>query len=635
MGRFGMVRATLLATTVLLLTGAAAAHAATPPFYAVDLHHAQLPAGVQPWLPTYTPDGSRIVFRDQVAGHVWTTADDGSKPACVTCSFTHEPDIHGGFTYAFPGGKRLFMSTQELGQTGGGDDLLSPDAWVLECAPSIVRCTTHRFVPVDMSADKGGSFIIQRRTWHLAPDGVHLGWMDLRLDGTAMVVATLQRQADRYVAADPRVVNPAGPTGPADTNAEHWSNGLQLYELKSFADGGRSILAVAEPSYNTDVLKIDLKTGRTTRLTANKEWDEDGAISPDDGSYVVNSLRTRDRLTAAAWIPQLRSFQALGFGAAFAPYYVSTWGGFQCDLSPWLLPASGDDGGRLTGQPLDVYAGNLTAGNNLGGQQVWSPDSTSVVLQERLRTKPGAGANPAVAQKGLVPNRLTIAEIAKPATKPGAVRSSTVGAWAPAARDWRGTIAANRTVTIPGPKGGSAVLSLSGNLQTTATTATYRHYSEDGKTFVDGTMTITGSAPWHVVAAIKVTGAHTGSLDADMTIDNSITAAHPVPTKTGRYVAVYDGKTAPPLPTVGPCYSRLPKPNALRLTLARAGGTVRATVRANIAGDARPVQGAVVRLAGRTATTDRHGRATLRTTAGGTATATAGPTFTPARVRLR
>jgi hypothetical protein len=608
--------------------------AAPPAFLPVALDHIALPAGVQPWLPTWSADGRRIVFRDQARGTVWTATRDGAA-SCITCRFTGGPKITGGFTYAFPDGRRLFMSSKELGATGGGDDPASPDAWVLECRPSIVRCTTHRYLPVDMSADKGASFIIQRRTWHLAPDGVHLGWMDLRLDGTAMVVARLVRKDDKYVAADPKVVNPSGPAGPADVDPVRWSNDLQLYELKAFADGGRSILAVAEPGYDTDVLKIDLRTGKTTRLTAGNDWDEDGALAPDGSSYAVYSWRTRNRAVAAAWLPPLRSFQAMAFGAALAPYYVSTWEGFQCDLSPWLLPASGDAGGTLVGQPLNVYGGRYTAGNNLSGQQAWSPDSTSLLLQERLRTRPPASANADVAQKGLVPNRLTIARLDRPGTAPAVVRSSAVGAWAPAATAWHGVLASNRTVTLPGQAGGSVVLHLAGDLSTTQSTATYQHYSDDGRTFVDGTMTITGSSPWHIVAAIVVSGAHTGALNADLTVDNSTSAAHPLPTKSGSYVAVYDGQTAPALPTLGACPGQLPRRTPLRASALRAGRRLTVTVTADIAGDVRPVRRAVVRVGGRRAVTDARGRTVVVTSRANRAriTVSAGDTFTAVTLR--
>ena len=44
----------------------------------------------------------------------------------------------------------------------------------------------------------------------------------------------------------------------------------------------------------------------------------------------------------------------------------------QCDLQPWLLPATGDDGGNLMGQPLLPYTGgDVHAANNISGYPQW------------------------------------------------------------------------------------------------------------------------------------------------------------------------------------------------------------------------------------------------------------------------
>jgi hypothetical protein len=624
---------------ILAAAASAASAAAALPFYPIHREQISVPASVEPWLPTWTAKGDHIVFQNQLDGTTWTVSKNGGDARCITCGFADRPKIVGGFTYAFPDERRLLL-TPEIGASGGADPPSGADGYVLECAPSILRCSTHRYLPIDMSADKGGAFIIQRRTWHLAPDGVHLAWTDLRTDGTVMVIARLVRRANEYVAAAPRSVNPVGPGSPDDANPDHWANSTQLYELKSFADGGRSVLAVAEPAFNTDVLKINLATGATTRLTANPDWDEDGAISPDGDLYTLYSWRTRHRLEATAWLPQLRSFEALPFAAALAPYYVSSWQGFQCDLSPWLLSAAGDGNGTLIGQPLNTFSGNLTAGNNLSGAAFWSPDSTSVLLQERLRTPPGADANPQVAQKGLVPHRILIAHIDRRPTKALRVVNSAVGSWAPSAIAYHGAISSATTVVVKGSGGGTATLAFTGNLIGGASSTTFNHYSDDGTSFVDGSYAVSdpdaATFPWHITANITISGAHSGSLQADLTIDNT----KAVPTKSGTFTAVYDGHTAPALPALGPCYQSLPRPSRLHLAIVRRSRTTFAvTVSADVYGDSRPVQNALVTFAGLSARTDAHGRAIIRVHARGkrarTVIASAGDTFIPARAHVR
>jgi hypothetical protein len=625
-----------VAALLLCAVFAAGARAATTPFYAIDDDPIAVPGGVQPWLPTYTPDGRTVVFQNQLDGTTWTVPASGAGAGaaqCVTCGFADRPSIDGGFTYAFPDGKRLFLS-HELGGGGGVDSGPTADAWILECAPSILDCASHTYLPVDMSQDKGSKYIVQRRTWHLAPDGVHVGWSEIRLDGSIMVVARLEREADRYVAVDQKVVNPHGLSGAGDRDADHWENASQLYELKSFVDGGRSILALTERGANVDVVKVRLKTGAVTRMTSNPDWDEDGALSRDGALEVLYSWRTRHRIDALGWIPQLRGFNAMGVAAAVAPYYVSTWQGFQCDLSPWLLPGTGDAGGTLTGQPLDVYGNGLTPGNNLSGQQFWSPDSTSVLLQERTTTRPAAGVNEQVAQKGLTPSRVMVAKIRRAPTRPEAVASSAVGAWAPLPTAYSETLDSGRTVTLRGSRGGTVKLVYKGSLAAGTWSMAYRKYTEDGRTFLTGTQVAarTSAGVWTIKGTVKVTGRHKGSLVENLTIGPA--GADGLPTLSGGVRAVYDGKKAPSLPKLGACPAQLPTRSAVSAAASRSGSKVSVSVSATIAGDHRPLSGAIVNLGSTKATTNTKGLAVLHGS-GNTVSIDAGDTFLPATARVR
>lgn len=583
---------------------------------------------MQPQYPTFLRDGRDILFLNSVDSNAWLIRSDGSSLDCITCEFTDRPKIHGGFLYAFPDGKRLLL-------TGGvatpGDTGADVNGWVLECAPSLRACGSHRFLPIDMSADRGAIRLIERRTWHLAPDGVHLGWMEVRSDGTIMVVARLERVADRYVAADPRAVNPIGPASSKDDNADRWENLSELYELKSFTPDGKSILAVGTPNNNVDILRIELATGRTTRLTADPDWDEDSSLSPDQQLLVDHGWRGRSRIGAIAWLPEIRGFTGLMLGAAIAPYYVSTWTGFQCDLSPWLLPARGDDGGHAMGQPLDVYGDDLTAASHQEGQQNWSPDSTMLLLQERTR-KLGVWS----------PNRIAIARLGRAPTRPVRFVASNVGAWAVPVKLYRGPHAEERVAVVRGSAGGRATITYKGALGGggASTSVVYDRFSDDGVTFVTGSMSgaagkqgVGEKRAWRFLAEVSVTGRHTGNLHMDLTIDN---AAKPLPAMSGTLNAVYDGKVAPPLPALGPCYDALPKASPLQLKLKRAGKKVRATVTANVYGDVRPVMNATLRYGTTIVKTNARGEAILPIAAGEgfDVEASAGDTFTVAHATI-
>lgn len=95
------------------------------------------------------------------------------------------------------------------------------------------------------------------------------------------------------------------------------------------------------------------------------------------------------------------------------------------------MPVDGDRKATLIGQPLAPYkGGDILTANNLSSLSFWSPDSTRVLIQERLKDLPLENANDAIKQKGYSPNRLLIARIdQKPSITPVSVRSE-VGSWA-------------------------------------------------------------------------------------------------------------------------------------------------------------------------------------------------------------
>jgi len=623
-----------------LTTGAGSAAADKPPFIPIDLETIPLPSGYAASTPIWTQDGEHLLFSS--GGQLHTVKEDGSELQCISCGLPNDPRIvpaaQEAFKDVFPDGRRVMWGDFER-------------AFVLECAPSVLRCDSKTLLPVDVSGERGTGLgglldplILGSGVWHLAPDGEHIGWTASRLDTRPMLVARLERQSDRYVATDIKTVNPPGPRNGLDSNPVGWTNGGALYELKGFADGGASVTYVTSQfEGNPDLYKTNLATGQVTRLTGHPDWDEDSGDSPDGELMLLHSDRGMHRVDAAGLLPR-RSFVDYPISVNAAIYYVGHDEGFQCDLQPWLLPASGDGAGRLLGQPLAPYTGgDLHPQNNVPGRGAWNPDSTKVALTEMSYTT------------NLGSNRLLIARLKRRATRPQPVVSSAVGAWARAPGDYKGTIDSNALlVTVNGLHSGRAFLSHFGTIVAGNWSVTYDRYSDDGVTFVSGTESVISpllsQTPATMRADLTLSGARTGYMRADYTIGRL--AGRPV--ASGYVEAVVDGyRLAGNIPPIGPCRDRLPTvaPLDLRASVAAGSGGTRVVTAhveadsdpdgyaAGSFGDRRPVAGAVVTVAGLSAETDARGDATIVVPAGSSGplevAASAGDTFTPTRTEVQ
>lgn len=597
-----------------------------------------LPKGVMPWAATWAPDGKSILFTDynDNRGNEWIVPvnldQTYGKPYCLTCTMADRPTLVGVFSYIFPDNQRMFIAN-ELGDF----------AYVLECMPNLYNCAQHAYKPVDLSADEHPVMInLGRRTFHLSPDGNYLAYSMVRPDALVMMVSRLVKTAAGYAAVEHKVINPPPPSGPTDMSQPARAASGQLYEFKSFADGGRSAIVVGEPTYgNADMLKVDLATGTYTRLTGDADWDEDGAVSPNGKHLVVASWRGMNRLAALNLMPLSRPFAVYPMGALIAIYYVSSHQGFACDLQPWLLDAAGDKEGTLMGQPLAPYkGGNDIIGNNLAGVSFWSPDSTRVIVQERQLSAIPATSNDYVKQKGTSPNRLLIARVSK--TPSGIAPSApvSVGNWSKSPQEFLGGFALPGVYVINGDHSGNAVLTIVGNVAAGQSTVQYNNFSNDGKHFLNGTeLTQTAVAAragqlLTRLTASDATGAEIGFLNTDLAFIRVIPdpgVGEPPLQKQGSVDASYKGKTAQGLPDVGACPNSFPKPSALQVKVSQIDADrFQLTVNARINGDERPIKGATVTVQGVNYTSDSFGRITLsKALKGAQATAKAGDTFGP------
>ena len=377
------------------------------PFQPIAIQRIKLPTSIKSagW-PVFTHDGRHLLFfntgSDTVGGstgpgasaELWITGLDGSGAHCLSCGVANDPPSAGeGEVTPFPDGKRVFFGS--FFQPG------SSTYGVLECKPSVVDCKSASILPVDFSGaepatvppggavstpqvNSGGAYAAK-----LSQDGAHIGFSDIRSDSVeTMVVGTLRRSADKYTVVDPRVINPAAPTSASDTNINAWSDSGALYEFKTFTNGGADATYVESGGphlLNPDVWSVNLATGKRTRLTSNPDYDEDNAVSPNGRLLALWSNRTMHMTDWFAGLLPVRDF--VGTPAALMGLGLNS-SNKRCHGPIWVLPASGDRGGALAGQPIvDDRVPHVFVTNNLTGWPQWSPDGTMLALNTTDETR--------------------------------------------------------------------------------------------------------------------------------------------------------------------------------------------------------------------------------------------------------
>jgi hypothetical protein len=630
-----------------------------PAFEPETIQRIDLPAGItDASTPVFTVDGEHLLFFS--GQQLWIVGQNGRGASCLSCGLPHHPTLspteQEGFATPFPDGHRVFFGAAN-------------SATVLECLPSLLDCEHRGLLPVDLSGarpgggkvppggvdaspqlDLGGGIAPK-----LAPDGRHIAFSDIRSDvAELMIIATLTRTPTAYVTSDPRVLNPPAPTSATDANTTAWSDSAGLFEFKSFADGGAdaTYAQVGGASLqNPDVWQLNLATGRRSRITSYPDWDEDDAPSPDGRSIVVESDRGMHRVDTLGALLPVRDFIDDPESAILAGYLVGAGGASadittlrQCDLQPWLLPASGDDGGTLVGQPLLPYSGGpVHAANNVAGYPQWSPDGTEIALNTQSYLT-GRSA----------PYLLVAHLTSRAPTTALPVANSQPGSWAPSPLAYHGPLGGTNHVVLHGLKAGTATVDYANpkGVFGGSDRVTYAGYSDDGLRFVDGTNAIAdpdlSKGPITIDTNLVMTGVDTGHEHVHLVFSGL--ANTPDVTVAGTATTTYDGTTLTGIPTAPrPCPDALPHTPPLHVDAQVTGRRddrhilVEVTATVGDAGpdegrlDTRPVTDATVTAGTATAHTDGDGRAVLPVPATpGTIVinAIAGDTLTPSSIRL-
>ncbi len=646
--------ALLAAAIVAVESFPASASAAPYAFQPIAIQRINLPSTVKSagW-PVFTHDGHHLLFfstGSNTAGgstgpgakaELWITSLHGGHAHCLSCGLANDPTSQGeGEITPFPDGKRVFFgSFFQPGSSAYG---------VLECRPSVADCKTARVLPVDFSAaepklippggavsspqlNTGGAYGAK-----LAQDGVHVGFSDIRTDSIEMmVIGRLTRSASDYKVTDPHVINPSSPTSKTDGNVDAWSDSGALYEFKTFTHGGADATYVESGGpalLNADVWSVNLKTGKRTRLTANPDYDEDNAVSPNGKLLALWSNRTMHMVDWYSGLLPVRDF--IDTPAALMSLSLSS-SNKRCHGPIWMLPSSGDHGAALLGQPIvDYRVRHVFVTNNLTGWPQWSPNGTMLALNT-TNNRAGAGY-PAHARFLLVAHFSAL----KP-TRPLQTVSSQPGSWAVAPTAYHPVFGYAGTRTFTGRGGGTVTVDygLGSGVLSGAWSETYSNYSDNGRDFVNGTVTIneTGPGAGTYTSNLTMTGVHNGS--DDVTFNSATGVVHGQST--------YDGHTvsgpSPEQAAKGACPSIQPKEPKLHVTATRARkGVYMIKVTSSIAGaganeagvETSPVYHATVRLGSVTAYTGRAGVTIVKACHSRRLTVTAGDTLKPTSLSL-
>lgn len=602
------VRLIALAAPLLVVLAAPAvpASAAPPPLEAIDVERELDPPRGFTWVDAvgatfFLPDGKHLVVtvHDGAAARLGVIGADGSGFRCLTCDAV--PDARA--PQAFPDGRRLFLSAT-LGEGGTSDS----QSYVLECAPSLLRCEDRRLLdvtfPIDSLTQPPSA---QNREAGIHPSGVYVKWGEVRaLEGQRMTIGRLVRRSRDYAVEDPRVMNPAFAR---DGGLDDLVAGGRFYEAQGYtdgwADGGRVAKYGATTSAgNYDIWELDLVTGKRRQLTHDLDYQENGDYSPDGTRIAYGSGRGLDRMDVFSALERPPLLETVAFAQTGR---VGLHNNRRCLNERWLMSrAHGERRGGYAGQPVVLDDGWATRSWS------WARDGTRAVLvEDRLR--------PVNYATGDLHDETRLRIVRFPARRP----SRPVTPYVPTSDDLaRSTVPADAytglalgatTRTVAGPHSGTATVSYAGSFAAGRFEVRYDRYSADGRTVLDGTEGI--AVPNPLVASrysadLTATGERPGTMTADLLLRGR-SANGRIRTETG-------GRVLDRVPTQLDCPGIRQVPLQLTVEQRRAlrGGRVAidVRVRARVPEDDRdrPVAGVRV-LAGRRATASSAGRSSRRT----------------------
>lgn len=587
--------------------------ASSPPLEAFEVEKViefDLPDGVKVTGADLSPDGEHLILEVEVADgstQIAVTNLDGADYHCISCGLVPNATK----AKALYDNQRIWFASTN-GQQSADDPLGGAGAityMVLECEGSIHACQNPAVKKVKFPSDRGllNFLPVQNREAKPDPYGEYVTWTENTIfSGPRMSIAKLVATADGYKLVEQRIFSPQWYE---DTDyATDFGNATRFYEGASWHAGGRYLkYQTTTTGLNYDIYLLDTATGERRQLTTDLDYNESGDISPDGQSVYFSSARGLDRMDVFTALER----PSLIDSAAFPQIgRVSLWNNRRSMNEPWLMNLdAGQQQGGYSGQPVIVDPDWTIRGWS------WFPDSTRALINEQQRpdTVTGGGAPDTPWRVSIIsfPSREATTPLPPVHQDPDAIAR-----WSVPVKEYKPMMGRQDTRVLKGTHSGTATLRYSGIFAFGTYSVTYKNYSDDGKTFINGTEKVKiknpmGNSVWS--ADLTSTGERTGYLKGKINIGKGNAFS-------GDVSSEINGVTYTGVPT----QANIPTIEQPQLAVSASGDRLRVTATVAEDSQARPVRGVVVTVGSVTATTDEQGYVQLPIAPGDTVTASTG-----------
>ncbi|WP_163889704.1 Ig-like domain-containing protein [Mycolicibacterium hippocampi] len=569
----------------------------------------ELPDGVKVTGADLSPDGEQIILEVEVADgstQIAVTNLDGGDYQCLSCGLVPNATK----IKALYDNQRIWFASTN-GQQSADDPLGGAGAityMVLECGTSLHSCGQPTVKKVTFPSDRGLRRLLPTQNREAKPDpyGEYVTWTEVSFfTGPRMSIAKLVPTDGGYELVEQRVFSPQWYE---DTNyAVDFANATRFYEGASWNAGGRYLkYQTTSDGLNYDIYLLDTATGERRQLTTDLDYNESGAMSPDGMSMYFSSARGLDRMDVFTALVRPSLLDVVAFPQIGR---VSLWNNRRSMNEPWLMNLeAGQQVGGYSGQPIIIDPDWTIRGWS------WFPDSTRALINEQQRpdtVTAGAPDTPWRISIISFPSRTATTPLPPVHQDPEAIAT-----WSVPVKDYKPMIGRTETRVLKGTHSGTATLRYSGIFALGTYSVTYKDYSDDGKTFINGTEKVKiknpmGNSVWS--ADLTSTGERTGYLTGKINIGKSNEFS-------GEVSSEINGVTYSGIPT----QTDSPVIGQPQLAISSSGDRVQVTATVAEDGQPRPVRGVAVTVGSVTTTTDEQGYAQIALSPGDTITAVAG-----------